>query len=374
MSIDNKDLRELVSENLMDLFLKLGIVIFLVILCVRIVSPFISLILWAFILAIALQPLHSLIAARMGGRQGRSATVLVLAGLLLIGTPIVMLSGSFASQVQAGYADFEAGTLTLSPPKASVADWPVIGEKVYTGWSAASRDLPAYIHEHKDELGQLAKRGLTAAASTAGGVLLFLGSLIVAGILMAYGESVEATMKRILGRFSRPERGAEIWQLIVATIRSVATGVLGVALIQALLIGLGLMFAGVPAAGVLAIVILVLGILQLPATLVTLPVIIWLWSAGDGSTTVNAIFTIYLIVAGLSDNILKPILLGRGVDAPMPVILIGAIGGMVWAGIVGLFLGAVLLAVGYQLFMSWLAYSDKAAAAEDDPDFNGSDN
>ena len=181
-------------------------------------------------------------------------------------------------------------------------------------------------------------------------------------------------MKRILGRFSRPERGAEIWQLIVATIRSVATGVLGVALIQALLIGLGLMFAGVPAAGVLAIVILVLGILQLPATLVTLPVIIWLWSAGDGSTTVNAIFTIYLIVAGLSDNILKPILLGRGVDAPMPVILIGAIGGMVWAGIVGLFLGAVLLAVGYQLFMSWLAYSDKAAAAEDDPDFNGSDN
>ncbi len=363
MDIDNENLRKLITENLMDVFLRLGIVIFLVVLCAIIVSPFIGLVLWAFILAIALYPLQHRLATLMGGREGRSATALVLALLLLIGVPTVALSGSFASQLEGFYTNFEAGTLSISPPRDSVAEWPIIGENVYKSWSSAARDLPAFMHDHQHELSQLAKRGLAAAASTAGGVLLFLGSLIVAGILLAYGEKVEGTMQRIIGRFSRPERGVEIWQLVVATIRSVAIGVLGVALIQALLIGLGLMFAGVPVAGLLAIIILVLGILQLPASLVTLPVIIWLWSASDGSTASNAIVTVYLLAAGLSDNVLKPVLLGRGVDAPMPVILVGAIGGMVWAGIVGLFVGAVLLAVGYQLFMNWVDYADIESAA-----------
>lgn len=357
MENNNNNLEKFLTENLMDVFLRLGIIIFLVAMCVRVVSPFINLLLWAMILSVALAPLHQALARRMGNRQGRSATILVLAGLLLIGTPTVMLSGSFASQIQQSYTEFENGTLTLSPPKESVAEWPIVGERVYTAWKSASSDLPAYVHTHRDELKKLAERALAAAASTAGGVLLFLASLIVAGILMAYGEAVEGSMEKIIGRFSKPEKGKQLWNLIVATIRSVATGVVGVAFIQALLIGLGLMFADVPAAGLLAALVMVLGILQLPATLITLPAIIWLWSTGDGSSFSNAAFTIYLIVAGLSDNILKPILLGRGVDAPMPVILIGAIGGMVTGGIVGMFVGAVMLAVGYQLFMAWVNQS-----------------
>ena len=140
-----------------------------------------------------------------------------------------------------------------------------------------------------------------------------------------------------------------------ATVRSVATGVVGVAFIQALLLGLGFIFAGVPGAGVLAFVVLVLGIVQLPPTLVAVPVIIYLWMGGDASTASNIFFTIYLMLAGMSDNILKPMLLGRGVDVPMPIVLFGALGGMVSAGIIGLFIGAILLSVGYQLFMDWVA-------------------
>ena len=133
-----------------------------------------------------------------------------------------------------------------------------------------------------------------------------------------------------------------------------ASGVIGVAFIQALLLGVGFIMAGIPAAGVLALIVMVLGILQLPAAIISLPAIAYLWLSGDTSITTNMIYTIYLLVAGLADNVLKPILLGRGVDAPMPVILLGALGGMVSGGIIGMFVGAVLLAVGYQVFMDWV--------------------
>jgi predicted PurR-regulated permease PerM len=134
-------------------------------------------------------------------------------------------------------------------------------------------------------------------------------------------------------------------------------GVIGVAFIQALLLGVGFLLAGVPFAGLLALIVMLVGIVQLPALIVSLPVIGFLWWSG-GEVTHNVIWTLYLLIAGMADNVLKPLLLGRGVDAPMPVILIGALGGMVSAGIVGLFIGAVLLAVGYQLFMDWVNRPD----------------
>ncbi|MNE63679.1 putative inner membrane protein [compost metagenome] len=117
--------------------------------------------------------------------------------------------------------------------------------------------------------------------------------------------------------------------------------------------GLGFVFKGVPGAGLLALAVLLLGIMQLPATLITVPVIAYVM-ATEGPNTVTIIFSIYVFVAGLVDNVLKPLLLGRGVDVPMPVVLIGALGGMVTGGILGLFIGPVVLAVGYQLFWQWV--------------------
>jgi len=362
MQTDNNVLRQLLSRDLMDVLIRVGIVVFLALMCARIIGPFMNLMLWSLILAIALYPLHQGIASRMGGKQGRSATVLVLAGLLLIGTPTVMLGGSFAGHMHTAYEKFESGTIVVKPPKESVAEWPVVGKQVYEAWSSAAADLPGYVRDRQDQLKQLARKGVSAAASTAGSVLLFLGSLIVAGIIMAYGESGSRATERIISRLAGGNNGPRLQKLTTATVRSVATGVIGVAFIQALLLGIGFLMAGVPAAGILAIIVMVLGILQLPATILTIPVIIWMWSAGDASSTSNLVFTIYLIVAGLADNVLKPVLLGRGVDAPMPVILIGALGGMVTGGIVGLFVGAVLLALGYELFMDWVNNSAEGAA------------
>jgi predicted PurR-regulated permease PerM len=313
MQEDSPTAQQFISQDMMDAALRLGLLIFLVAMCARVIGPFVNLAMWSVVLAIALYPVQQKIAASMGGRQGRAATVLVLAGLLLIGGPTVMLGTSFAGEAHRSYQKFESGTLTLPQPKSSVAEWPLVGDRIYTAWNSAADDLPDFVHDKKEAL-----QGL-----------------------------------------------------ITATVRSVATGVIGVAFIQALILGVGFLWAGIPAAGLLAIAVMVLGILQAPALLITILVIAYLWTAGDASTTMNIVYTIYLFVGGLADNVLKPLLLGRGVDAPMPVILLGALGGMVTGGIVGLFIGAVLLAVGYQLFMDWVARGAISADAVAESDEAG---
>ena len=150
---------------------------------------------------------------------------------------------------------------------------------------------------------------------------------------------------------------------MLATIRAVALGVIGVAAIQALLIGLALLIAGIPVAGVLAIIALVLGIAQVPALVVTLPVIIYIWASGDYSSAAAIVHTIILLLTGIADNVLKPLMLGRGVDVPMPVILFGALGGMASGGILGMFVGATVLALGYELFTTWIATNPDTAQA-----------
>jgi predicted PurR-regulated permease PerM len=140
-----------------------------------------------------------------------------------------------------------------------------------------------------------------------------------------------------------------------------------VAAIQALLIGLVLLLAGVPAAGVLAIIVLVLGIVQVPATVVTIPVVVYIWASGDYTNGSAITFTIVLLLAGLVDNLLKPLMLGRGVDVPMPVILFGALGGMATGGILGMFVGATVLALAWELGKNWMATNAESEPAPSEP-------
>ena len=350
----NATFRKLLSKDLTDTLIRVGLIAFLVVVCVRVFGPFANLALWALILAVALYPLHQQLANRLKGRHGLSATILVLSGLLLIGVPTTMLGGSFARHAQDAYTTVQNDAISIKKPDPTVADWPIIGEKLYGAWSAAADDLPVYLQEHRPQLKRILGAVLATTLDTAGGVMLFLGALIVGGIMMAYGESGSQAIQRVICRVTDRDRGVRLQALSTATIRSVATGVIGVAIIQALLLGLGFFWADVPGAGVLSFIVMLVGIAQIPASIVSLPVIGYLWWAGEASTTSNILWSVYLLVAGMADNVLKPLLLGRGVNAPMPVILIGAMGGMVSAGIIGLFLGAVLLAVGYKIFMAWV--------------------
>jgi len=357
MSDQNSAFRQFLSQDMLDVLVKVGLIALMAVVCFRIFAPFLNLMLWGLILAVALYPLQQRIAGGPAGKQGRAASLLVIGIILVIGGPTVMLASSFAGHIYEVFDAFSNNTVDIPVPDASVAEWPFVGERIYAAWSAAAADLPAYLETLQPQLGQLSSKALSAAAGAMGDVLFFIGALILAGIMMAFGESGGASTERILCKVTSPSHGPRLHTLTIATIRSVAMGVIGVAFIQALLLGVGFVFAGIPAAGLLAIIVMLVGIVQLPAAIISLPAIGYLWWAGDG-TTHNVIWTVYLLVAGMADNVLKPMLLGRGVEAPMPVILIGALGGMVSAGIVGLFIGAVALAVGYQLFMDWVNRPD----------------
>ncbi|RZU02414.1 AI-2E family transporter [Rivibacter subsaxonicus] len=348
------------SELLLDVLIRAGLILALVMLCYRVFSPFITLMAWAVILAVALYPLHQALAARIGGKQGLAATLIVVLGVTLIVAPTAVLLNSTGDSVHRLIDNVQNDTLEIPPPRASVAQWPLVGERLHAAWQLAHTDLPALVKKLQPQLGELAKAALYVVGSIGGGLLMFVAAFIISGILMAFGESGARASRAIIGCFTGDDRGDEFTVLSVATIRAVAQGVIGIAFIQAILVGLCLLVAGVPLAGVLAGVVLVLGIAQVPALVVTLPAIAYLWSSGDHGTGAAAIYSVLLFVAGMMDNVLKPLMLGRGVDAPMPVILLGALGGMATAGILGLFVGATLLALGYQIFMGWVAASTAA--------------
>jgi predicted PurR-regulated permease PerM len=251
--------------------------------------------------------------------------------------------------------DVQANSLQIPPPSDSVAEWPVVGPRVHALWSQANSDLPALVQSLQPQIGDIAKSVLGFVAGIGVGLLQFLAAFIIAGIIMAFGEAGAMANLAIFQRIVGPARGTEFAKLSTATVRAVAQGVIGVAFIQALIVGIVLLVAGVPWAGVLALIVLVLGIAQIPALIVTLPAVAYIWWAGTYGNVEAIVYTVLLLVAGMADNVLKPLMLGRGVKAPMVVILLGALGGMAASGILGMFVGATLLALGYQIFMGWVA-------------------
>jgi len=348
------ELEKRISALLLDVFIRAGMLLVLIILCYRIFSPFLSLMLWALILAVTIYPIHQQVAHRIGGREGLAATLLVVVSIVLIVIPTTVLVSSLGDSIHDLINNLKNNTLEIPAPTANVAKWPVVGEKVYGFWSQAHSDLPAVLQSLQPKIGELAKRALSFVAGLGGTILLFFVSFIIAWIVMAFGSPGGVAIRRIFERIVGIERGGKFAHLATVTIRAVAAGVIGIACIQALLVGLVLILAGIPWAGLLSLCVLILGVAQLPAVLVTLPAIGYIWYSGDYSTVAAISFTVLLMVAGTVDNVLKPLLLGRGVDAPMPVILLGALGGMASSGILGMFIGATLLALGYQIFTRWV--------------------
>ncbi|HEY2294545.1 MAG TPA: AI-2E family transporter, partial [Thermoanaerobaculia bacterium] len=283
--------------------------------------------------------------------------------------PTALLMNSFADSVRNFIDGVQHNTLVIPAPPERVERRPIVGKKIHDIWSQAHDDLPGLVQSLQPKVGQLAQKALAMVAGIGGGLLLFLGSFVIASIAMAYGEASSRAIRVIFQRVAGVARGEALAKLSTATIRTVALGVIGVASIQAILIGLALLLAGVPAAGVLSIIVLVLAIAQVPAAIVTIPVIIYIWSSGHYSSSAAITYTVILLVTGLVDNVLKPLMLGRGVAVPMPVILFGALGGMASRGILGMFVGATVLALGYEIFKGWVTANpdDDAVIPRNEP-------
>jgi predicted PurR-regulated permease PerM len=341
------------SQGLLDVLIRAGLIVALAVVCYRVFHPFLDLMLWSLILAVTLYPLHHWLMGKMGNKAGRAATVIVLVSVAILMVPIYLLGMSITESVAQANNVLRTGAIHIPPPPESVADWPVVGKRLYGTWLQAATDLTSLAQKFAPQIKAFGFSALGKLAGLGVGLLIFIGALVIAGIFMAYAEAGQRSAIQIASRFFSPAKGPKIAELCTQTIRAVAQGVVGIAFIQMLLVGVAFVLMGVPGAGLLSLAVLLLGIMQVPVLLITIPVIIFVFST-EGFTAATIIFGIYTFLAGLSDNVLKPLLLGRGVEVPMPVVLIGALGGMVTGGIIGLFMGPVLLAVGYMLFWQWV--------------------
>ena len=352
-SADSAQVDQRFLANSMASFIQIGAVVVLAMWCFKIVAPFLNVIIWGLIISVALYPLHVRLTARLSGREKLSATLLVLASLAILLAPTWYLADSTVGGLRNIASGLEDGAVNIPPPAESVADWPLIGERVYAAWSGLATNFESTLNEYAPQLRSLGQSAVAFAGHTIIGVLQFIFSIIVAGAFLTSASRGYEASRNIAVRLIGTEHGENFTNLSILTIRSVTKGVLGVAIIQAILSAIGLVAIGVPAAGLWAGAVLVLAIIQLPPILVLGPIAIWVFSVMDGLPA--TIFLVYAIIVSASDAFLKPLLLGRGVDVPMLVILIGAIGGAVSQGIIGLFIGAVVLALGYKLVTAWMA-------------------
>jgi predicted PurR-regulated permease PerM len=337
--------------------IRLGLIAGLIAWCFVIARPFLVPIVWGAIVAIAVFHSYESLQTGLGGRRIVAAILVTVLMLVLLLVPSVLLGESLVSGARAVVDAFQSGELKIPPPPEGVAGWPLIGERIARAWTLLSQDLQEGLRQASPFFKSLGPWLLSVAAGTGLGLLQFVLAILISGVFLANSAAVGRVTRAVAERLAGA-RGLDLAAGAERTVRSVASGILGVALIQALLAGVGLLAAGVPGAGLLTVICLVLSVIQIGVGLVMIPVVIYLFSTADTFTAVG--FLIWAILVSPVDNILKPILLGRGSDVPMLVIFVGAMGGFLNAGIIGLFTGAVVLALGYKLFLAWLAQDPPA--------------
>ena len=331
--------------------IRIGLVGLLVVWSFLIIRAFIDPVLWGIIIAIGFYPLHQKLAAVMRNREKLAAALLTVCALGVLIIPTALFTESTISGVQTLKENIENGTLNLPPPSDKVAGWPVIGKRIDGFWRLASENMDEAMQKLSPVIKKYSKKLIPAGISMGLTIFQFIISIIIAGVFLVNAKSGSKAARMLFSR-AAGDQGNALADLAGRTIRSVVQGVLGIAVIQALLAGAGLLAVGVPAAGLWTLIVLFFAIVQLPPLLVLGPIVVYVFSAHE--TTPAVIFMIWSILVSVSDSFLKPLLLGRGVEVPMLVILLGAIGGMIMSGIIGLFIGSVVLSIGYKLLCAWI--------------------
>jgi predicted PurR-regulated permease PerM len=353
MSRDRKVLpgSDQTTSSFIEVAIRLGALALLLYWTLLLVSPFISIVIWSAVLSVALYPAFEWISLRLGGRRRLAAGLVTILSLLVIIGPASWLALGLVDSIRLIAERLDLANLTIPPPSSSVKEWPLIGEPIYQFWDLASTNLSAALAQILPQLKPLGSSLLRIGADTGLGIIMFLVSIIVAGFLFSPGPAIVEAVKKFARRLN-PTRGEEFVDQAGATIRAVSRGVIGISVLQALLAGIGLMVAGIPQASLITFAVLVLGIIQIGPSIVIIPVIIWSWTFMDTKSAL--LFTAYMVPVNLLDNLLRPLVMGRGLKTPMLVILIGVIGGTLAYGITGLFLGPIILAVIWELFVSWI--------------------
>jgi predicted PurR-regulated permease PerM len=339
------------QKRAIELTIRIGFLLLLVAWCFWIIMPFAGVIIWGMVIAVSVYPMHRWLESAIGNRRKWAAVITTLALLVLFIAPAATLTDSLFSGAQGLYDHLAAGDFKLSPPPEGISSWPVIGEPLDRFWRRASTNIANALQEAVPYLTTAAGYVFSAVAGIGLGLIQFLLATIFAGVLLANAEGGRLTAERFTQRIAG-DRGTEFARVAKETIRSVARGILGVALIQSILAGIGFLLVGLPAAGFLALICLFLSVIQVGVGPVMILAVIYVFYTSHTFTAV--VFLIWCLAVTLLDNLLKPILLGRGAPVPTMVIFLGAIGGFLTQGILGLFLGAVILSLGFNLYQAWV--------------------
>jgi predicted PurR-regulated permease PerM len=286
--------------------------------------------------------------------RGRTKTPIVFLTLVLLSLiilPSFLVTESLYEGIRYLTISYQAGEPIIPPPNETTANWPAFTRPIIDIWQHASDNLQETVLEYSDEVTMVGSWILSAFAGIGKGILQFNLSIIIAGFLLAFSENLKFISSKIFVKLAG-DKGEHYASITVTTIRNVVKGFLGVAVIQAVMAGIGFFVAGVPFAGLWSVACLVLAVVQIGIGPIAIPVAIYMFSVSD--TTTATLLTIWLLITLLADNVLKPILLGKNAPVPMPVVFLGAIGGFMLSGFLGLFLGAVILTIGYKLFLAWL--------------------
>jgi predicted PurR-regulated permease PerM len=333
-----------------DVFIRLSLLAAMGVSCFLLLSPFLDIIISGILIAIAINPAHRMLSNVLRGHRTLAAVLCTLLLLLIVILPCLLLAGSLTGGIGAFVQQAQAGRIDLPPAPQGLDKLPFIGPRLNSFWTLCSTDLSAVVSRFSPQIKELIPKLLSDSAKFGGVLLQLLISILLAGFFLATSEKESQFADRIFARVFF-EQGPEYKELVTATVRSVTNGILGVAVIQTLFASLGFWFVGLPGAGLWAGVFLIAAVLQM-GVIVLVPAVIYVFATQ--STTHAVLFLVWSVIVGLMDNVLKPILLGRGSKVPMIVIFLGVLGGFIAMNLIGLFVGAVVLSVGYKLFMVWL--------------------
>lgn len=349
--------RDRLTATWVELIIRLGILGLLLFFAFTLIRPFITMVVWSVVLTVALYPVYDRMVGWLGGHRRPAALLLTLFNLLIVIGPATWLTLGLIDSIRDMAEHVDPSSLVLPPPPAAVKTLPIIGNSIYQFWELASTNVQAALVKIAPLLKPIGSILFAFAEGAGVGVIKFFIAIVLAGFLFSPAPSLVNAIS-LFSRRIASGRGEKFVQIAGATIRAVSRGVIGISALQALLAGLGLVVAGIPNASLITLAVLICGIIQLGPSIVLFPIVIWSWITMEPTAAI--LITIYFIPVSLLDNVLRPLVMARGLDTPMLVILIGVLGGTISYGITGLFLGPIVLAVIWELLVVWTRERESA--------------
>ncbi len=332
-----------------EVFIRISLLAVMVVSCYVLLQPFLKIMLAGIIIGIAVFPGYRILTRLLGGRRTLAAVLCSVLMMTVLIVPCVLLAGTLSSGVGSLTEEIKSGHVDIPLP-APLVKIPVLGPKLVDFQRMLSTNLPEALNRYAPQIKSGVPAVVAATAGFGGALVQILIGIVMAGFLIAKNEAAVQFADRLFTRIFG-ERGPGMREMVGSTVRSVTNGIVGVAVIQSVFASIGFWLVGLPGAGLWAVIFVIASVLQV-GMLVLLPAVILVFAIK--STTAAVIFLGWCVIVGLMDNVLKPILLGRGSKVPMLVVFLGVLGGFVAMNIIGMFVGAVVLSVGYELFTIWL--------------------